>query len=285
MNRLSTQRRCEILKLLVEGNSLQAIARITGANINTVMWLLEDLGTAAKAYQDMVLTDLPCQRIQLDEVWSYIADGGKGLAPEERCRPRSRDCWLWIAFDPDSRLVVSWHVGKRTLEDARDFVYDLQTRIPCRVQVSTDGYKAYKTVVEEAFGSQADHGMVIKIYDNGKTDPDTLRVFDQPGIHKFTVSGNPDPGKISTSLIERQNLTLRQSSRRFARRTTGFSRKFENHCHAVALHFLWRNFCCQHSSLRVSPAMQIGIADHIWEPEEVIALVDEQNLVFKREHL
>lgn len=275
MNRLSTQKRCEILKLLVEGNSLQATARITGANVNTVMWLLEDLGTVAKTYQDKVLTNLPCKLLQLDEVWSYIADGARRLVPGQAVGSRSRDCWLWIAFDPDSRLVVSWYVGRRDLEAARDFTFDLQPRISGRVQVSTDGFKAYEKAIEEAFGSQADHGMIVKIYDKGKTDPDTLRVYDKPGIHKFTVSGNPDPKKISTSLIERQNLTLRQSVRRFTRRTTGFSRKFENHCHAISLNFLWYNFCKQHASLRISPAMQIGLADHIWEPEEIIALVDE----------
>ena len=275
MNVLSKAKRAQILTLLVEGNSLRATARITGANVNTVQWLSEDFGVAAELFLKETLTNLPCQRLQLDEMWSYVADGNRRLAPGEVPGPRSRDCWLWIAFDPDSRLVVSWRVGKRTLNDAYAFCFDLQTRIAGRVQISTDGYKGYEKAVEAAFGAQADHGMVIKIFDKGKTDPETLKLYDEPGIYKTPISGSPDPSKISTSLIERQNLTLRQSVRRFARRTTGFSKKLENHCNAVALNFLWYNFCKQHGSLRVSPAMEIGLADHIWEPEEVIALVDK----------
>lgn len=273
MNILSLSKRCEVLNLLVEGNSLQSTSRITGVNINTVMSLLVRLGEAAKLYQDKVLIDLDCKRIECDEIWSFCQCRRYNVKPEHKGKLGYGDLWTWVAMDPDTRLIVTWLVGKRDLETGNDFIFDLQRRLKGRVQLSTDGFRAYKKSVDEAFGADVDFGMVIKIYDKNKTDPDTIRLFDKPGIHKARITGNPEAKKISTNLVERQNLTIRQSIKRFARRTNAFSKKYENHCHAVALHFLWYNFGRVHSTLRVTPAMEAGIVDHIWSLEEVIKLL------------
>lgn len=273
MNRLSTERRCQILHLLVEGNSLQAISRITGADINTVMKLLVDLGMAAKKFQDEALMNLDCKRLEFDEIWSFCYSRRYTATKEEKKKLNRGDIWTWVAFDPDTRLVVTSLCGKRDINTCYEFVFDAAKRLANRVQVTSDGWKSYREAVEEAFEAKVDYGMVVKIFKGDKTDPQTLRLFDKPGIHKIGLIGNPDRRKISTSLIERQNLTMRQSMRRFTRRTNGFSKKYENHCHAVALHFLYYNFARIHSTLRVTPAMAAGISDHVWSLEEIIALL------------
>lgn len=276
MNRLSLEKRCMVLNLLVEGNSLQSISRITGVNINTVMKLLVDLGTAAKSYQDATLTNLTCKRIELDEIWSFCYSRRYTATKEEKKKLNRGDIWTWVAFDPDTRLVTTWLCGKRDLNTCYEFVFDVANRLANRVQVTSDGWKSYREAVEEAFDYKVDYAMLVKIFKGEKTDPQTLRLFDKPGFHKFGLIGNPDKNKISTSLIERQNLTMRQSIRRFTRRTNAFSKKYENHCHAVALHFLWYNFGRIHSSLKTTPAIAAGISDHAWSLEEIIGLIDRE---------
>lgn len=273
MNRLSLQKRCQILNLLVEGNSLQATSRIVGVTVNAVMKLQFDLGAAAKKFHDENLLDLKCKRIECDEIWSFCYSRRYTATPEEKKKLGRGDVWTWVAFDPDTRLVVSHLCGKRDLNTAYDFVFDLAKRLANRVQLTTDGYKAYREAMQEAFGENVDYGMLVKIFDGKKTDPQTLKLFNEPGFHKARLIGNPEKSKISTSLVERQNLTMRQCIRRFTRRTNAFSKKFENHCNAVQLHFLWYNFARIHSTLRVTPAMAAGLSDHVWKLEEIIALV------------
>ncbi len=278
MNRLDRKERAAIIRALVEGNSLRSTTRITGRSINTVSKLLVDLGRACTEYQMQTLVNLPSTRIECDEIWEFVYAKNRNVPDEHRDEFGYGDVWTWVALDPDTKLVASWLVGRRDGPDAMAFLLDLAPRLRNRVQITTDGHKPYIEAVEAAFGKDVDYAMLIKVYGQ---DPDADRKFSPPVVLSEDVrviQGNPDGSKISTSYVERQNLTMRMGMRRFTRLTNGFSKKVENHAAAIALHFMYMNFARPHKSLANpyprTPAMAAGLADHIWTCEEMAALVD-----------
>ncbi len=280
MNRLSTEQRARIIGCLTEGNSIRATVRMTGAAKNTVSKLLLDLGAACSEYQDGVLVDLPCQRIQVDEIWSFIGCKAKNVRPDHDAD--YGDVWTFVAIDADTKLVPAWLVGQRNADDALMILTDLRNRLANRVQLTTDGHGMYLSATAGAFGGDVDYAMLIKEYG---TAPDgaTTRYSPAPctGITVKKITGTPDPAHIATSYIERQNLTIRMSMRRFTRLTNAFSRKAENLAAAVSLHFMYYNFARPHQTLtkaaggtRTTPAMAAGVADHVWTLTEIAALLD-----------
>jgi IS1 family transposase len=274
MNRLPLETRARIIGLLVEGNSLRAVTRLVGCSINTVTKLLIDVGTAAAAHHDATVRNLRARRIQCDEIWSFVGAKAKNTTKEQRGGGMG-DVWTWVALDADSKLCVSYLVGGRDGGWAFDFMCDVAARLRSRVQVTTDGHAAYLNAVEGAFGLDVDFATLHKIY--GAVPEEDQRRYSPArciGSDMKTVIGNPSPEHVSTSFVERQNLTMRMSMRRFTRLTNAFSKKLDNHAHAVALHFLHYNFARIHKSLRVTPAMEAGIADHVWTLEEIASLPD-----------
>ena len=278
MNQLSTATRTQIIRCLVEGNSIRATSRLTGNCKEAITKLLCQIGDASRAYQDGVLRNLSCQRIQCDEIWSFVGCKEQHLQPDQKKQGRG-DVWTWTAIDPDSKLMVSWHVGLREYADGCMFMEDLASRLANRIQLTTDGHKSYRTAVHEAFGHDVDYGTAVKVYGNpleghrieARYSP--LRCTD---VTKTVIIGEPDPLHISTSHNERQNLTMRMQMRRFTRLTNAFSKKFQNHLAAVNLHFIHYNFARIHQTLRTTPAMAVGISDHVWDIEEIIGLLDWQ---------
>ena len=247
---------------------------MTGVAKNTVVKLLVDVGTACAAYHDEHVRNVKSQRIQCDEIWSFVAKKQKNVPEATRGLFGQGDCWTWVALDADSKLVVSYMVGLRDAGYAHEFMQDVADRLANRVQLTTDGHKAYLDAVEDAFIGDVDYAMLIKIY--GAERPGEARYSPAvcTGCKPEAITGEPKREHISTSFIERQNLTLRMSQRRFTRLTNAFSKKIENHAHAVALHYMHYNFCRVHQTLRVTPAMEAGFSDHVWELEEIVALLD-----------
>jgi IS1 family transposase len=274
MNKLTTAQRVQVVSALVEGNSIRATVRMTGVAKNTVVKLLADLGRVCAEYQDTTLRALPCRRLQCDEIWSFVYAKNKNV-PEEKKHTGAGDAWTWVAIDADTKLVVSWLVGARDFATAVDFMTNVSDRLSNRVQLTTDGHKAYLTAVERAFGIDVDFAQLQKIYGPDRSGPGRYSPPACLGARKEVVQGAPDPAHVSTSYVERQNLTMRMGMRRFTRLTNGFSKKLENHIAAIALHFLHYNFCRIHQSLRVTPAMAAGVSDHAWEVEEVVGLLDD----------
>lgn len=275
MNKLSTEERTRIVAALVEGNSLRSITRMTGTHRTTILKLLSDLGAACSAYQSKVFVNLPCKRIQCDEIWSFVGAKEKNASNEKKAEGWG-DAWTWVALDADTKLVPCWAVGGRDAGVAYEFMQDLAGRLAKRVQLTTDGHRAYLNAIEDAFGSEIDYAMLVKQYGatGGKTPERKYSPAECVGAKKVDIAGRPDKKHISTSFIERQNLTMRMGMRRFTRLTNAFSKKLENHEHAIALHYMHYNFCRIHQSLRVTPAMEAGISDHVWSLAEVIALLD-----------
>lgn len=275
MNRLSLQDRAKIIGCLVEGMSMRATTRLVGCSINTVTKLLVDLGTACAIYQNETLRNLPCKRIQVDEIWSFCYSKHSNTPPNVRGFGKG-DVWTWVAIDADTKLVPSWLVGGRDAEYAKDFITDLASRLASRVQLTSDGHKAYLSAVETAFGGEVDYSMLVKLY--GPTDGNQQERRYSPGkccgTIIGTVSGDPDPAHVSTSYVERQNLSLRMGNRRFTRLTNGFSKKIDNHAHALAIYYMHYNFGRIHKSLRVTPAMEAGVSDHVWSLEEIAKLAE-----------
>lgn len=275
MNKLSRAERARIVTCLVEGNSLRATVRITGFARMTIEKLLRDLGTACVAYHDANVRNLKSRRIQADEIWSFIGAKAKNV-PDEK-RGEWGDVWTWTAIDADSKLIVGYRVGQRTAADAYDFMADVAGRLTTRVQLTTDSHKVYLNAVDYAFGIDIDYAMLEKHYGSYvKTDAPAHHRYTPAKITSMkaaTITGDPDRKHISTSYVERQNLTMRMHMRRFTRLTNGFSKKAEMHAHAVALHFMHYNFCKIHQSLRVTPAMEAGLSDHVWSLEEIVTLL------------
>jgi len=273
MNQLSTDERAGILAALVEGNSIRAIARMTGKSRNTIDKLLCDLGRACSEYQDKAFRDLRCQRIQCDEIWSFIGAKEKKASIEKKAQGWG-DIWTWVALDADTKLVPCWFLGERHAGAAYHFMHDLAGRLANRVQLTTDGHRAYLSAVEDAFGCEIDYAMLHKIYGAA---PEGGEVRYSPavcmGTKRAVISGAPDFNHVSTSYVEAQNRNMRMSMRRFTRLTNAHSKKLENHGQAIAIHYMYYNFARIHSSLRVTPAMEAGISHHVWSLEEIIGLV------------
>ena len=276
MNKLDTKARSQILHMLVEGNSIRATARMADVSKNTVTKLLIAAGKACADYQDKALRDLPCRRIQVDEIWSFIYAKEKNVARAKAAPAEAGDVWTWTAIDAETKLVPSWRIGDRSGETAIDFMDDLRSRLANRVQLTSDGLKAYLEAVEGAFGGDVDYAQLVKIYGDSKEAEKRYSPPTCVGTRKRRVEGRPDPKHVSTSYVERNNLTMRMSMRRFTRLTNAFSKKIENHTHSVALHFMHYNFCRQHTSLDgISPAMAAGVTDRLWDIEDIVRLVDE----------
>ncbi|QNI32895.1 IS1 family transposase [Alloacidobacterium dinghuense] len=276
MNRLSTAKRVQVVSALVEGNSINAIVRMTGVAKHTVLNLLRDLGIACAEYHDQNVRGLRVKRLQCDEIWSFVGAKKKAASPEQK-QEGWGDAWTWTGIDADTKLCVSYLVGLRDKGCTFEFIQDCADRIVGRPQITTDALKAYPDAIEAAFGSEVDYAQLHKIY--GAPDKEEARRYSPSaiiGTDMKTVCGNPDPKHVSTSFVERQNLTMRMHMRRFTRLTNGFSKKQENHAHAVALHFMYYNFCKVHKTLRVTPAMQAGLTDHIWTLEELCALIPKK---------
>jgi IS1 family transposase len=276
MNRLSLQDRARILGCLTEGNSMRATARLCDVSLNTVTKLLVDVGTACDLYQHEMMRNLPCKRVQCDEIWSFVGMKERNVSPDQRGQLGVGDVWTWVAMDADTKLVPCWLVGRRDAEYAYEFIHDLAKRMANRIQLSTDGHNSYLTAVDDAFGADIDYAMLIKLYGAQKGGEDSRRYSpaECTGTMKRKVIGNPAVKDVSTSFIERQNLTMRMGMRRFTRLTNGFSRKVANHACAVALHYMFYNFGRVHKTLRVTPAMEAGITDHVWVLEEIAKLAD-----------
>jgi IS1 family transposase len=273
MNRLDSTKRAQVVSCLVEGNSIRATVRMTGVAKNTVVKLLCDLGRACSDYQDKAFVNLKCKRIQCDEIWSYIGAKEKNCSVEMKSNGAG-DIWTWTAICADSKLIPCWFVGQRHAGCAYHFLSDLKERLAHRVQLTTDGHGAYLHAVDQVFGTEIDYAQLQKIY--GAT-PEGAQTRYSPaicmGARRAVINGKPDHKHISTSFVERQNLTMRMSMRRFTRLTNGFSKKVENHEHALALYFMYYNFCRIHQTLRVTPAMEAGVSDHVWSLDEVIDLL------------
>jgi IS1 family transposase len=291
MNRLSTERRAQVVACLVEGNSIRATVRMTGVAKNTVVKLLADLGAACAEYQDATLTDLTCERIEVDEIWSFCNAKAKNVPAEHEGEFGWGDVWTFTAIDADTKLAPTWLVGQRTKEDAELFMLDLASRLANRVQLTSDAWAEYRRAVNRAFGTDIDFAQLRKTYygaDAAWRSPAHLRYSPSrvTGQEIYVRSGDPEPAGISTSYVERQNLTMRMGMRRFTRLTNGFSRKVENLAAAVSLHFAHYNLCRVHQSLTLTnpdgtrtkrtPAMAAGVADHVWTTAELVGLLDSQ---------
>lgn len=279
MNRLTPDKRAQILHLLCEG-MIRAITRITGASKNTVSKLLCDVGQACSNYQDTALRNLPCTRVQVDEIWSFTYAKQKNVPFCKSAPQRAGECWTWTAIDAQTKLIVSWFVGGRDAGSAKSFITDLASRLSHRIQLTSDGHRQYAEAVYGAFGDEVDYAQLVKLYGNERM-PETAQGRYSPaectGIKKTRMIGKPEDAHVSTSYIERANLTMRMHNRRFTRLTNAFSKKIENHCHAVSLHFMFYNFCRIHQTLRVTPAMAAGVTDKLWEIADIASLLDERD--------
>jgi IS1 family transposase len=280
MNKLPLAKRIQILSMLCEGSSMRSIERIVGCSINTVDKLLRDAGEVALTYHDEHVRGVKTKRAQCDEIWSFVHAKAKNAPKSKRAGdPTIGDCWTWTAIDADSKLLLSYLVGGRDAEFALMLMDDLRERLANKVQLTTDGHRAYLRAVEEAFGADIDYAMLIKLYGEPPSSPEAARRYsssDCVGTRTENITGNPDPRHVSTSYAERANLTMRMSMRRFTRLTNAFSKKLENHCHMVSLYALWYNFVRVHKSLRVSPAMAAGIETRLWSMEDVARLIERR---------
>lgn len=280
MNKLDTKRRAQIINCLCEGVSVRATCRLTGADKKTVLRLLEKVGEACLAFHDRTVRNLNSKRVQADELWSFCYAKAKNVPAEKRGQFGYGDVWTWTAMDADSKLMVSWFVGGRDGGAAYEMMSDCARRLANRVQLTTDGHKAYLEAVEDVFGIGIDYAMLVKLF--GENTKEENRKYSPAvcvGTERKVIQGDPDKEHISTSYVERSNLSVRMHTRRFTRLTNAFSKKIENHVHAVALFFTFYNFCRVHQTLRVTPAMEAGIADHVWTVEEIVGLVQEEDVV------
>ena len=278
MNRLNIPDRARIVSCLVEGNSVRATCRMTGNSKGAVLKLLGDLGRACAAYHDGHVHGVPSKRIQCDEIWSFVGAKMKNASEDKVVAQGWGDAWTWVAIDADSKLIVSYLVGQRGPAWAKFFMEDVASRLTSRIQLTTDGLKMYAEAVEGAFGCDVDYAMLIKLYGNDSFDT-KYSPGECIGTQAAVLQGAPDPRHISTSFVERRNLTLRMSMRRFTRLTNGFSKKVENHAHMLAIFYLYYNFCRVHSSLRVTPAMESGLAHTVWTIEDMVRLMEPKSIL------
>jgi IS1 family transposase len=275
MNKLSREDRSRILHLLCEGNSLRAVTRLTGASKKAVSKLMVDAGQAADWYQDRVFRNLTCKRVQVDEIWAFVYAKQKNVPLAKNAPEGAGDVWTWTAIDADTKLIPSWFVGGRDGDAAIIFMDDLRSRLANRVQLTSDGHKAYLEAVEGAFGSDVDYAQLVKLYgQSSESAKGRYSPAECTGAHKLKIEGNPDPKHISTSYSERSNLSFRMHTRRFTRLTNGFSKKIENHTHSVALFAMYYNFVRIHKTLRMTPAMAAGVTDRLWEVADMVNVLE-----------
>lgn len=280
MNSLTRPEQAHIVRALVEGNSIRSTCRITGRSKGAVLKLVEELGEACAEYHDKHVRNVRTRRLQCDEIWSFVGAKKKNTKPEKKAKGWG-DAWTWTAIDADTKLCLSYFVGERDALSGHQFMQDCSERVTGRLQITTDGHKVYFDAVEEAFGADIDYAQLQKIY--GAPSEEEQRKYSPAkciGCDLKVVSGDPDPKHISTSYVERQNLSMRMGMRRFTRLTNGFSKKHENHCHAVALYFLYYNFGRVHQTLRVTPAMEAGLCDHVWTVQEICNLLPEKKAAY-----
>ena len=275
MNKLPTAKRVQILAMLCEGSSMRSISRVCDVSINTVAKILEDAGKVCMAFHDETVRNVQSKRVQMDEIWSFTAAKQKNVPAMKKPVEGVGDTWTWTAIDADSKLILQWYVGDRTGETAKFFVDGVADRLATRVQLTTDGLKAYLDAVEGAFGADVDYAQLVKMYG---ASPESAKGRYSPaectGIIKTEIEGSPDPKHISTSYVERQNLTMRMSMRRFTRLTNGFFKKLESHIYAISLYFVFYNFCRIHKTLKVTPAMAAGVTSQLMGFEDIVALID-----------
>jgi IS1 family transposase len=279
MNKLPLEKRVQILNLLVEGSSLRSISRVCDVSINTVTKLLVDAGRICAVFHDEKVRDVKSRRVQVDEIWSFTYAKQKNVAKAKAAPPEASDTWTWTAIEADSKLIISWLVGGRDGDYAMGLMDDLRSRLANRVQLTSDGHKAYLDAVEGAFGGDIDYAMLVKLY--GAASDATKGRYSPAectGIRKTRIEGNPDPKHISTSYAERHNLNMRMQMRRFTRLTTGYSKKIENHIHMVALYTVWYNWIRTHKAHRVTPAMAAGLTDKLMDMTEVARLMDDAEM-------
>ncbi len=277
MNKLSSADRARILHMLCEGNSIRAVTRMTGASKNTVAKLLNDAGAALAAYQDAAFRNLPCTNVQVDEIWSFTYAKQKNVADAKAAPEGAGDTWTWTALCADTKLVFSVLVGGRDAEYAYEFLADVRSRLANRVQLTSDGHRSYLQAVKDTFGQDVDYAMLVKMYGggvSGGTAGGRYSPASLTGIKKSRRIGRPDMAKVSTSFVERQNLTMRMHMRRFTRLTNGFSKKVESHVNAISLHFFYYNFVRIHQTLRMTPAMAAGVTGRLWEMADLVAIVE-----------
>lgn len=278
MNRLTPAKQAQVIAALVEGNSIRATVRMTGASNNAIQRLLAAVGPACEAYQNRALRNLPCRKIQCDEIWSFCYAKQKNVPSDKQGKFGFGDVWTWTALCADTKLIRSWKIGTRGASTAYALMHDLAGRLAHRIQLTTDGHRVYADAVESAFGSEIDYAMLVKIYGADRVEGESrYSPAECTGCRTIPMSGKPKARDISTSFVERQNLTMRMQMRRFTRLTNAFSKKVENLGHAVSLHFMYYNFCRIHQTLRVTPAMEAGISSHVWTIEEMIGLLGERN--------
>ena len=274
MNKLDRQARARILHLLYQGNSIRAVTRLTGASKKAVSKLMVDAGQAAAWYQDRVFVNLTCKRIQVDEIWAFVYAKQKNVPLAKKAPPQAGDVWTWTAIDADTKLIPSWHVGGRDSDEAMIFMDDLASRLANRVQLTSDGHKAYLEAVEGAFGADVDYAMLVKLYGPSLEGEKRYSPAECIGAHKEIIEGKPDPKHISTSFAERSNLNVRMHTRRFTRLTNAFSKKVENHKHAVALFAMYYNFVRIHKTLRTTPAMAAKVTERLWEIGDIVDVLE-----------
>lgn len=270
MNKLAPETRSRILHLLCEGQSIRAITRVTGASKNAVTKLLNDAGQACSEYQDAAFRNLQCKRLQVDEIWSFVHCKQKNVATAKKAPQDAGDCWTWTAICANTKLVPSWLVSTRDGDAARVFIADLASRLAHRVQLTSDGHRPYLEAVEAVFGADIDYAQLVKVYG---AEPEAQRRYSPPvclASVKTPIEGNPDPNHISTSYVERSNLTMRMHMRRFTRLTNAFSKRVASHANAVSLHFMYYNFVRVHAKLRMTPAMAAGVTTRLWEVSDIV---------------
>jgi IS1 family transposase len=277
MNKLDTKTRAMILNMMVEGNSMRSISRVVGVSINSVTKLLIEAGEACAAYHDETVRNVKAEQVQCDEIWSFCYAKDKNLTTSKAAPEGAGDVWTWTAIDRDSKMILSYEIGDRSARTAREFMFDLAGRLATRVQLTTDGYGAYLKAVGDAFGADVDYAMLVKLYGDPTGQKGHERKYSPAectGAKKEPIFGKPDPAMISTSHVERQNLTMRMGMRRFTRLTNGFSKKLENHLHMLSLYFVHYNFVRIHKTLKTTPAMAAGVSDTLRDTAWIVGLID-----------